>query len=123
MSYIKILRLKSGEDIIGFVTPDEKNKKILNVRYPLNVIINYNYKKGNQELVMSYWLPVNLLEKNEANIPVSEILLVLEVKKSFKEYYLNFLNDFQNFEEEPDEEEELRAILESLDVKELGKIH
>lgn len=120
MSYIKIVRLKNGEDIIGFVEAIEK--KVLKIRYPVSVAIHYNHRQQKQELLMNYWLPVSLIEENKAEIPNSEILLIMEVKEEFKEYYLNYLNDF-SIPDELEKEEEFKVLLENLDVKNFGKVH
>lgn len=125
MSYIKILRLKSGEDIIGFV---ETNSKFIKIKYPTILLIKYDYEFENQELLMKYWLPVSLIERNEADIPMTEVLLVLNVNNEFKEYYIDYLNNFSkitenNFNNEMPKEDLMEKILDSIDVKTLGKAH
>lgn len=122
MNYIKFLRLKTGEDIISFCIP---NGKTLMLKYPLNMIISYNRKIDKQELQLAYWLPASILEKNEAELSISDVLFSSDPNDSFKEYYLNFLND-SNIEEESNSEEEdinFKVLLESLDAKNIGKIH
>lgn len=124
MGYIKFVRLKSGEDIISFVEKDLKSDTI-KLTYPLNVILHFNAKKNTQEMILSFWLPLNLLEHNYAVLPLSEILLILEPKKDFQEYYLNFLNDFE-FDESSDVEidkTDIKLILEGMDAKNLNKMH
>lgn len=86
---IKILRLKTGEDIISFIEMDDKT---ITLHHPICVYIKFNPSKNTQELIMSYWLPNSLLKKQSAIIPTSEILAEMEPKESFKKYYLNFLN-------------------------------
>jgi hypothetical protein len=124
MSYIKFVRLKSGEDVISFVEKDLKSDTI-KLTYPLNVILHFNSKKNTQEMILSFWLPLNLLEHNYAVLPLSEILLILEPKEDFKEYYINFLNDFE-FDDSSDVEldkEDIKSMLEAMDAKNLNKIH
>lgn len=124
MSYIKFVRLKSGEDVISFVEKDLKSDTI-KLTYPLNVILHFNSKKNTQEMILSFWLPLNLLEHNYAVLPLSEILLILEPKEDFKEYYINFLNDFE-FDDSSDDEldkEDIKSMLEAMDAKNLNKIH
>lgn len=123
MGYIKFIRLKSGEDLISFV---EKSPNSIKLTYPLNVMLHFNTKKDTQEMMLSFWLPLNLLEKNYAVLPLSEILLILEPKKDFQEYYLNFLNDFE-FDNAKEESEigksDIQLILEGMDAKNLNKMH
>lgn len=121
MSYIKIIRLKTGEDVIGFLEP---GKSTLKIRYPVTIQIHYDFEEERQELLMKYWLPVSLIEENSAEIQRSEILLIMGVKKEFREYYLNYLNDFTKItDEEPEKEELLKAFLEAIDSEALGKAH
>lgn len=122
MGYIKFLRLKSGEDIISFVEKDLKSDTV-KLTYPLSVLLHFNTKKDTQEMMLSFWLPLNLLEHNYAVLPSSEILLFLEPKEDFREYYLNFLNDFEFDSEEKEDKEEIKLLLESLDAKNLNKMH
>lgn len=118
MSYIKLVRLKTGEDVISFVEIDKKTIKLI---HPLNVYITYNKKTENQELVLNFWLPINIVEKNWTILPINEILFVSEVKKDFQEYYLNFLNDF-DFEKENEEKEEIKNMLDLFDSQH-NKLH
>lgn len=129
MSYIKILRLKTGEDIIGFIEAIEGKKGTIKIRYPTVLMIQYDMEEEQQELLMKFWLPTSIIEKNEAIISTSEIIVVMEVKQDFKEYYLNYLNDFSKIgetidEEEPMERDEMfKRLLEVIDTKALGKPH
>ena len=111
---IKIVRLKTGEDVICFF---EQNKKSSLLMYPVETNIKYNVKKSSQELYMNFWLPRSLVEDTEVTIENSQILLILEPRKEFKEYYLNFLNNFKKIEELTAEEglEELNELVEELE--------
>lgn len=128
MSYIKILRLKSGEDIIGFIEP--VSKTTIKIRYPVLILIQYDNEEEQPELLMKYWLPVSLITKNQAEISVNELQIKpLEVNEEFKEYYLNYLNNFikvtdeVNSEENYQNKELLKRFLETIDTKALGKAH
>jgi hypothetical protein len=124
MGHIKFVRLRSGEDIISFVEKDLKSDTI-RLTYPLNVLLTFNTKEDTQEMMLSFWLPLNLLENNFAVLPLSEVLLLLEPKQDFKEYYLNFLNDFEFEKEEKTEidKKDIKLMLEGMDAKSLNKMH
>ena len=115
---IKILRLKTGEEVISYVEIGKKSTKMF---HPLNIYIEFNSKNLTQQLVLSYWLPRNLIKENSAEIPTSEVLLFLEPKKEFKEYYLNFLNGKE--EENEDLKESVETLLEENDKSYLRKLH
>ena len=107
MSYIKVLRLKNGDDVISFV---EESAKKINLRHPIIFAIVTNKKTQKYELILTHWLPVNILEKNQAELLKSDVLTILEPNESFKEYYLNFLNTFGGPEEELEDELEDESL-------------
>ena len=119
--YINVIRFKTGEDVISFTEESEDSIKLV---HPLSIYITFNTSTEEQELVLSFWLPVNLLKTNSADIPRSEILLIIEPRQEFKEYYLNFLNTY-NIETKSNkkDKEKIKAMLESLDAKVLKQIH
>ena len=90
-------------------------------------MVQYDFEEEQQELLMKFWLPTSLIQKKEATISTSEILVVMEVKQDFKEYYLNYLNDFNKItdieEDKITKEEMFKNLLEVIDTKSLGKIH
>lgn len=110
---IKIIRLKTGEDIIAFI---EKKNDMVQLSHPLSIFIKFDEKLKTQQLYMSYWLPVNLVIENKAEISISDVLLILEPKKEFKDYYFNYLNDFKSLEE-------LASSIEDKNINQYSKFH
>ena len=84
MNTIKIVRLKNGEDIIG-------NLNLINDEYEIMEPMSVNVVMKGQEsgLVMSHWLPVQLIKKNEIKINSRDVLTVIEPNDEFAEYYTN----------------------------------
>lgn len=119
MSYIKLIRLKHNEDIICFLTEE---KSIIKLIHPVSVYIMYDEKEEREDLVMKNWLPKPLIKKNETFISNSQIMCIMEPTEEFKEYYLNFLNDFNSLEELTCKEE-ISDLLGSLDAKVENKLH
>ena len=126
MNKVKIIRLKSGEDIIAFIETGklEHTLKLVN---PLTVLTVFNKKKMVQEILLNYWLPVSILRENNALIPLSEILTLVEPNEKFLEYYLNFLNDDPESNDDETEGNEnkgrIKEILDSIDIKGNNKLH
>nr|QMP82920.1 MAG: hypothetical protein [Caudoviricetes sp.] len=120
MSHIKIFRIRSGEDLISFY--EEKNDQITLI-HPIVFFINYNYKKLTQELIVNFWLPMNVIEENRISLNKSEILFELTPKEDFKEYYLNFLNGFEKVTDTEIDKEQILSLLQSGDAKQSNKIH
>ena len=84
MNTIKIVRLKNGEDIIGTLN-------MINDEYEITEPMSVNVVMKGQEsgLVMSHWLPVQLIKKNEIKINTRDVLTVIEPSDEFAEYYTN----------------------------------
>jgi hypothetical protein len=122
MSYIKIFRLKTGEDIVSFFEED-KNSHNVKLRYPVSVYIQYNEGERFDEVSLTDWLPKGIMENNAAILNRKDILCVLEPNQQFKEYYLNFLNNFQSIEENEEKQDEVKSLLEILDAKVDNKLH
>ncbi len=117
MSYIKIIRLKTGKDLISFI---EHSPATIKVIHPVAFYISYNKTDMTQELLMNFWLPMSLVADNSVSIPVSEILFVTEPKDSFKEYYLNFLNQYEINALDNDI---IKGLLELNDLEQNSKLH
>ena len=85
MNTIKIVRLKNGEDIIGQIC-DSANGNY-DITEPMSVSL---VQKGHESgLVMSHWLPVQLIKKNEIKINSRDVLTIFEPNDEFAEYYTN----------------------------------
>jgi len=85
MEAIKILRLKSGEDIIAYLEQVDKLNFI--VREPMVVLLKSDARSGKQIIMMDHWLPAPLIQNNEAFITESEIVTILEPTSEFSEYF------------------------------------
>ena len=85
MTTITIVRLKNGEDIIGNVRIADDG--LIYMQEPMTVDV---VQKGNESgLVMSHWLPVQLIKKNEIILKPNDILTSFEPNADFCEYYVN----------------------------------
>jgi hypothetical protein len=73
---------------------------------------------------MSFWLPVSLLDKNEAIIQNRDILTVVDPSDDFAEYYLGAVESINSSitsfksedDDEPLTEENMMSILDSMSV-------
>lgn len=124
---IKIVRLASGEDIVGeYLTED--NKTIIS--NPMTIIVER--KSSGSVMLMVPWLPVELISDNITVIDNSHVLTVVDVRDSLIEYYLNMVKQTElevkvnekylqkaneDLEVFMDEEVDYYAEKESLDVK------
>lgn len=108
MEAVKILRLKSGEDIIAYFEQVDKLNFI--VREPMVVMVKSDMKSGKQVIMMDHWLPAPLIKHNEAFITESEVITILEPTSEFSEYFENAVDAIHRAksgeEEIPSENEE-----------------
>ena len=93
MEAIKILRLKSGEDIIAYLEQVDKLNFI--VREPMVVLLKNDARSGKQIIMMDHWLPAPLIQHNEAFITENEIVTILEPTSEFSEYFENAVDSIQ----------------------------
>jgi hypothetical protein len=86
---IKILRLNDGEDIMTNFTEEG------------NVIVMHNpmalfFKRmsvGKSMVIMQPWLPIELVDVNEAKIFSSQVLTMIQPKNALIEYYRNAVEE------------------------------
>ena len=107
MHEIKLIRLQSGEDIICTCHEDLETKMVM-LKDPMTVI--YKRIKNGSILLISPWLPAELIEDNTATIYTSDILTTVEPKLMVKNYYSKLVDSLEKFKKE--EEETLRQFLE-----------
>ena len=105
MDNVRIVRLQSGEDIMAEYKEDDGSGEVF-LGSPMTVF----YKRltsGKAMMMMSPWLPIELIENNHAYIFVSDILTVIEPKQVLIDYYSKLVN-----------ETELDAIQTSKEIEE-----
>ena len=81
---IKIVRLRNGEDIIGSLANVCNGN--MDIIEPMSVAVE---EGPHAKLIMSHWLPVQLIKKNEITLKEQDILTVFEPNDDFCEYYLH----------------------------------
>lgn len=101
MEAVKIVRLKTGEDIITYLEQVDKLNFI--VREPMVVMVKTDSRTGKQIIMMDHWLPVPLILHNEAFISEKEILTILEPTTEFSEYFENAIDTFAKTKSSSDE--------------------
>lgn len=124
MDNIKIVRLQSGEDVIANYT-DGKEGEVTLIN-PMALIFK-RMPTGRAVMMMSPWLPLELVEDNVACIYAQDILSVFQPKQSIIDYYTSTvigveedrkneeMNELHEMEEDDDEmsiDEEQEAMEE-----------
>lgn len=106
---IKLIRLKTGEDIICFCYKDYKNNRA-HLRYPKTFYFNYDPETEQEELVIIDWLPKKAYALQEAIVDLDQILLTSYSTVSFGYKYLDSL-----LEELDPKSDVSKSIKETLD--------
>lgn len=124
LEQIKIVRLQSGEDIIaGYIENTET--EMVQLINPMTVFFK-KLSSGTSLLMVSPWLPVEIVENDSAMIYTSDILTVVDPKQNVIDYYQKTLIELENYKNETeestldwgdDEEDELEEYSEE-DIKE-----
>lgn len=83
---IKILRMKTGEDIVADI--DKEPYGILKVHDPLELIFDTD-SRGKTTLKLMYWLPVEIMKDNSTELHEQDVLCMIEPNEEFVEYYKN----------------------------------
>lgn len=83
-SNVRIVRLKSGEDILCNLLIND-DKVLVNLMEPM--VIEYETFGDTQHLMIANWLPVSLVKENKSVIPVTEVLCVMHPTDELIEYY------------------------------------
>jgi SAM-dependent MidA family methyltransferase len=124
MNTIKIVRLKNGEDIIGNLSDNTDGD--YEISEPMSVSL---VQKGHESgLVMSHWLPVQLIKKNEIKINSRDVLTMFEPNDEFAEYYTNTVEKIKNLLKAKNvadsmTDEEIEDIMDAIDDGEGQTLH
>lgn len=86
----KILRLKDGEDIMASFIETPNHMLIL--ENPMSVFFK-RLSVTKSMVMMSPWLPIELIKDNVVEIYSHEVLTTFEPKQSLIEYYNNAVKD------------------------------
>ena len=93
MDNIKIIRLQTGEDVIADYQQIDGDESVL-LSNPMSLIFK-RMPTGRAVMLMSPWLPLELVEKNEAWLYQSDILTVVQPKQQIVDYYANSVKEVE----------------------------
>jgi hypothetical protein len=112
---IKLVRFKTGEDIIGYVSDINDDK--INIKFPMVVITDD--VNGQKAYVMAPWLPHQLYKLNETSIWSNDVMFVADATDVFVDYYKEMVVKLEKYitaseimEHMQDEEELIEALIE-----------
>lgn len=89
MENIKILRMKTGYDVIGFVSEQDHS---FHIKKPMKIGIQVDPKNEQQFFVIQNWLPHQYFSKDEVDIWMDDVLFSMEATEDFKIYYVEMIH-------------------------------
>ena len=109
---IKLVRLNTGEDVIASVSQTEDPEAVF-LDSPMRLVLRRS-PSGTTMMMMSPWLPIEVLSENVASVYLTDIITVLDVKDSLVEYYNNMVHQFDVERQEKEEymDEKLRETFD-----------
>ena len=96
---VKIIRLKTSEDIVAFV---EEDKNVTTLYSPMTFSPEYDTETESNSLYINFWLPINMIENNEITIKNENILFIVDASEDFSDYYTNLITDSETAREMDD---------------------
>lgn len=96
MEQIKIVRLKTGIDIIGSVLEDGYQCIITN---GMIIEVDDDIRNQRQILILSNWAPSSIIKQNICSIYENDILCKFDPTEEFVEHYIGTLRAMTEFDE------------------------
>jgi hypothetical protein len=93
MDNIKIIRLQSGEDIIATYREENGEGTVL-LANPMTLMFK-RLPTGKAIMLMSPWLPIELIESNSTWVYVDDILSVMQPKANLIDYYNKSIKELE----------------------------
>lgn len=126
MDNIKIVRLKSGEDIVGVIREDDYGK--LYVEDPMEIEFHIDNRKTKQMIVLTHWAPIHIIKTNEAAIYDTDILTTFEPNEAFVEYYQSSVITMDQLRKRTQEvedmsDDDINTLITAMAEKEEQTIH
>lgn len=126
MNSIKIVRLKTGEDVVGYITEDLYGKIL--IKEPMCIDFQYDNKSNSDVLSLMNWIPVSIIKVNEVSLFENDILAFFEPTDKFIEYYdasVVMINDAMKREQEVDDmsDEQISELIDAMELKEEHTLH
>lgn len=90
---IKIVRLKTGEDLIGFCHQDKETNTVI-IKYPKTFYPTIDFENETEEIIMVDWMPLEAFPLQEAPIPMDHVLFVSYAVIEFGYQYLDAILDY-----------------------------
>ena len=79
------IKLKNGDDIVGYVV--HRDESSIKLKRPLVVWVDNDMDSGRQYLQVREWIPPIVVTSDETDISLSDIMLTMDVLERFHKEY------------------------------------
>lgn len=117
---VKIVRMKSGEDIVCFCYEDFKNSKLY-LKYPKTFYSTFDTETEDEELVLLDWLPQKAFGYQDVCISIDNILFTTLTTVDFGYEYLHSIVDLIDSESELSKT--IKSAIEETSVPDKSTLH
>jgi len=111
---VKIIRLNTGEDIIGTCLFDDDGNNLL-IDSPMKVYVTRATELGKTMLIMMPWLPLEIVEDNMASISYNDVITMVNPKSHFIDYYFDTVQQYEAMIEKNSKDEQFESQFEDDD--------
>ena len=118
MEQIKVIRLKVGIDLIGYVSELDSHR--YRITKPMKIGIQIDPTNAQPYFTMQTWLPTQYIKTDFVDLWDNDIVFVSDTTINFEDYYLDTINKFDrinaglevidNIKTIKDEEEIMKAL-------------
>ncbi len=98
---LKVVRLVSGVDIIGYCVDQERS---IDISGPMEIVIN---REEESDIFLRPWLPIEIMDYNFCSISYADILTFYYPKEAFLNYYIRLSNNVQEIIDEANEKDDV----------------
>lgn len=108
MTNVKIVRLQNGTDVIANV------EEILEGQYLVTdpMIFDVTNRGSVSHIMLRFFLPIQLVQKNEIVLSSKDILFITSPSDDFIEYYENSVDNLKKMDAESEFENEVQSELQ-----------
>jgi hypothetical protein len=92
---IQIVRMKTGEDIIGYISNVTESNFV--IKNPMLIDVMVDMKSQQQSFVMKSWLPHQLYKDKEVSIWTNDTIFTADANDEFIVYYEMMIKKIEQY--------------------------
>lgn len=130
-SVIMVLRMNTGEDVIGDIL--HENVSELYIENPMEINLEADVRTGKNILLLNHWIPRSIVKNSGVRLRQTDIMFRMDPTDDIEEYYISSIKRMKEVLEassredkqtESMTEDEINTILlESVELTEGSKLH